>query len=297
MGRTTPCICLPTRRKPTHLPRTHPAFAILDPACTGPERSNSRVTRRSTSPEAPWSMAASTAITPPTSASPDAACSTSPLERGQGGAGIRLSGCSNVSIEGLVMRNSDVWCCSLFFSQDEDRGTVREILFKDITVFSRLSPPSSFRGWDAEHTVEGVTIQNLRFNDEPIRAAREAHLTVGPHVRAVQFATAPASGGGSHQTQRVGKARWTACPLYWTLSRRAILRPMLGRTRKPGHHGALTRRGRGVFFGHGLRHDHQPLPGEFPTPCPALSRSRPMLQTVRPLTHGTWRNTLRPVAD
>jgi hypothetical protein len=82
------------------------------------------------------------------------------------------------------------------YSQDDDRGTVREIVFKDITVFSRLPPPSSFRGFDAEHAVEGVTIQNLRFNGRPIRAAGEARLTVGPHVRGVQFAAAAGEGGG-----------------------------------------------------------------------------------------------------
>ena len=80
------------------------------------------------------------------------------------------------------------------YSQDEDRGTVRDILFQDITVLSRLQPPSSFLGFDAEHTVEGVTIQNLRFNDRPIRDAAEARLTVGPHVRGVQFTTATADG-------------------------------------------------------------------------------------------------------
>jgi hypothetical protein len=78
------------------------------------------------------------------------------------------------------------------YSQDEDRGTVRDIVFQDITVFSRLQPPSSFRGFDAEHAVEGVTIRNLRFNDRPIRDAIEARLTVGPHARGVQFAAAAA---------------------------------------------------------------------------------------------------------
>jgi hypothetical protein len=74
-----------------------------------------------------------------------------------------------------------------FYSKDDDRGAVREVLFKDVTVFSRLQPPSSFRGFDAGHTVEGVTIRNLRFNDRPIGDAAGARLTVGPHVHGVQF--------------------------------------------------------------------------------------------------------------
>ena len=82
-----------------------------------------------------------------------------------------------------------------FYSQDEDRGTVRDIVFQDVTVLSRLQPPSSFRGLDAEHTVEGVTIQNLRFNDRLVRDAAEAQLTVGPHVHGVEFAAAAVENG------------------------------------------------------------------------------------------------------
>ena len=72
-------------------------------------------------------------------------------------------------------------CSSIYqtsCSKDEGRGTVHDIVFQDITVLSRLQPSSSFRGFDAEHTAKGVTIQNLRFNDRPIRDAAEARLIV-----------------------------------------------------------------------------------------------------------------------
>ncbi len=72
-----------------------------------------------------------------------------------------------------------------FYSQDETRGSVRDILFQDITVSSPLEPTSSFRGFDDEYTVEGVTVRNLRFNERMIRTAEEARLTIGPHVRDV----------------------------------------------------------------------------------------------------------------
>jgi len=57
-------------------------------------------------------------------------------------------------------------------------------------------PPSSFRGFDAEHGVEGVTIANLRLNGRPITDASAARLQIGPSVRSVQFkgASAPANG-------------------------------------------------------------------------------------------------------
>jgi hypothetical protein len=75
-----------------------------------------------------------------------------------------------------------------FYSKDEGRGTVKDILFKDIAVTGRREAPrSSFRGLDAEHGVEGVTIRNLRFNGRPVKDATDARLTVGPNVRDVRF--------------------------------------------------------------------------------------------------------------
>jgi hypothetical protein len=77
------------------------------------------------------------------------------------------------------------------YSQDEACGTVRDVRFTDIAVTSPHTPPSSFRGFDAEHGVDGVTIANLRFNGQPIRSAAEARLDIGPHVREVRFVDAP----------------------------------------------------------------------------------------------------------
>ena len=73
------------------------------------------------------------------------------------------------------------------YSKDAGCGTVRDIVFKDIAVTSRHEPRSSFRGLDAEHDVEGVIIQNLRFSGRPIGNAQEAHLAIGPHVKEVRF--------------------------------------------------------------------------------------------------------------
>jgi hypothetical protein len=77
------------------------------------------------------------------------------------------------------------------YSKDADRGTARDIVFKDVAVTGRHEPRSSFRGLDADHTVEGVTIQNLRFNGRLIGDAPAARLTIGPHVKDVRFSAGP----------------------------------------------------------------------------------------------------------
>jgi hypothetical protein len=75
------------------------------------------------------------------------------------------------------------------YSQDQVRGTVSGVAFEDIAV-TGPKPASSFRGYDAEHGVDGVTIANLRFDGKLAGSAEEARLQVGPFVRNVRFAEA-----------------------------------------------------------------------------------------------------------
>lgn len=87
-----------------------------------------------------------------------------------------------------------------FYSKDEERGTVRDVLFKDVAVTGRRMPPSSFTGLDAGHDVRGVTIQNLRFNGKRIANAGAARFEIGRHVSGVHFGEpgeAGSAGAGS----------------------------------------------------------------------------------------------------
>lgn len=79
------------------------------------------------------------------------------------------------------------------YSKDPQPGTVRGVSFRDITVTGAQMPSSSFRGFDPGHAVEGVTIENLRFNGKRLLGASEARLQVGPHVRGVRFVDAEPS--------------------------------------------------------------------------------------------------------
>ena len=72
-------------------------------------------------------------------------------------------------------------------SQDPERGTIRDITFKDISVTGKPIMPSCFTGYDAQHDVRGVTIENLRFNGRPITNPADAHLEIGKYVQDVRF--------------------------------------------------------------------------------------------------------------
>jgi len=55
-------------------------------------------------------------------------------------------------------------------------------------------PASSLQGFDAGHTVDGVTFEGLQFNGRPVSDAAEARLSIGEHVANVRF-DAPPEGG------------------------------------------------------------------------------------------------------
>jgi hypothetical protein len=48
--------------------------------------------------------------------------------------------------------------------QDQERGTVRDVVFRSISVAGKRPPLSSFASFDAEHNARGVKIESLRFN-------------------------------------------------------------------------------------------------------------------------------------
>jgi hypothetical protein len=78
------------------------------------------------------------------------------------------------------------------YSRDEQRGRVRDVLFKDIFVTGGTMPSSSFTGQGPDSDVRGVTIENLRFNGRPVTDAEAARLRVGEYVQEVRVV---ASGG------------------------------------------------------------------------------------------------------
>ena len=80
--------------------------------------------------------------------------------------------------------------CKNFYSKDAERGNVREVTYADVSVTGRRAPRSFFNGLDTQHTVQGVTIDNLRLNGKLTQTAAEANLSVGPYVSGERFSTA-----------------------------------------------------------------------------------------------------------
>lgn len=73
------------------------------------------------------------------------------------------------------------------YSNDKERGRIQNIVFKDIFVTGKDFPESYFVGYDSEHQVKDITIENLRINGKLIINAEEGHFSVRDYVNNVKF--------------------------------------------------------------------------------------------------------------
>jgi hypothetical protein len=76
---------------------------------------------------------------------------------------------------------------STMWNRDAVRGSVENIALRDISVTGKPFPPSRVQGFDAEHQVKGVTIQNLRVNGRMIDCLEDAQVAVQPFVEDVRM--------------------------------------------------------------------------------------------------------------
>ncbi len=76
------------------------------------------------------------------------------------------------------------------YSKDAERGNVHDITYANVSVTSKRAPRSFFNGLDGQHTVQGVTINNLRLNGKTATSTADANLSVGQRVSDVRFGRA-----------------------------------------------------------------------------------------------------------
>jgi len=72
-------------------------------------------------------------------------------------------------------------------TKDEEQGTVRDVVFKNISVAGKNLPPSAMTGFDADHDVRGVVIDHLRFNGRLIRSLADARVEIRHDVQDVRL--------------------------------------------------------------------------------------------------------------
>ncbi len=74
------------------------------------------------------------------------------------------------------------------WAKDEERGKIKDVIFRDVTVVGGPFPFSRIKGWDETHGVADVTFENLIIHGKQILSAEDGRFAVGPHVENVTFA-------------------------------------------------------------------------------------------------------------
>ncbi len=110
----------------------------------------------------------------------------SPFERGKGGGAVELSDCSDVVIDGIVMRDPDVWCCHVVGCREVLINNVKLIgLWRyntdgiDIANSQNVRVQDSFvRSFDDSLVVKGIWWFGDRISDQPVRNVRFSRCTL-----------------------------------------------------------------------------------------------------------------------
>ncbi|MBP9903003.1 MAG: right-handed parallel beta-helix repeat-containing protein, partial [Verrucomicrobia bacterium] len=127
---------------------------------------------------------------------------TSEYERDQGGGCIRLTDCSNVKIDGVILRDPDVWCLSAFGCRNLEIANVKLIgLWRynadgiDLCNSQEVVVRNSFvRAFDDAIVLKGIKgldqrpVRNVRVHDNVIWCDWGRGLEIGAETAAPEFA-------------------------------------------------------------------------------------------------------------
>jgi len=74
------------------------------------------------------------------------------------------------------------------YSVDEERGRIMNVTFRNIRTIGKKVPESRINGYDDEHQVEDVIIENLRLGDKVATDPASGNIVIRDHVGNVVFA-------------------------------------------------------------------------------------------------------------
>ena len=93
----------------------------------------------------------------------------------------------NIRLEDVENRAVRLWIGKDMWGHDAERGHIRGVVFKDVSLVGGNAPQWELTGHDADHRIADVTFENLRILDKMIAATGEARFAVNSYVDNLRF--------------------------------------------------------------------------------------------------------------
>jgi hypothetical protein len=93
----------------------------------------------------------------------------------------------NIRLEDVKNRAVRLWIGKDMWGHDSERGHIRGVVFKDVSLVGGTAPQWELAGHDAGHQVADVVFENLRILNKVIAATGEARFAVNAFVDNLRF--------------------------------------------------------------------------------------------------------------
>ena len=95
------------------------------------------------------------------------------------------------------------------------RGKNHDFLFKNIRLFGKHPPKLVFGGYGSEHKTENIVIEDLYFNDKPIKSLDECHCIIGDFADGIRLISNPYSEMDKNTVSATGQLRPDGCVRFY----------------------------------------------------------------------------------
>jgi hypothetical protein len=81
----------------------------------------------------------------------------------------------------------DLWIGTSVWARDKERGRINGITIKNLTMLSGNFRACRIAGYDADHKVENVVIENLKINDKYVLYPEDARFNINEYTSNIKF--------------------------------------------------------------------------------------------------------------
>jgi hypothetical protein len=99
----------------------------------------------------------------------------------------------DIRLEDVKTKLLFCWIGKEMWGHDSERGHLKNVTFKNITVSGDSFPISEFAGYDETHLIENLTLDHLVIQGRTISDTQQGKMSLNPYVRDLHLSTGGAS--------------------------------------------------------------------------------------------------------